>query len=245
MPLRTKPSMQPPIIGTYRDEYYRSKAAEQSPDRHPEVKDSRKRQMMPIDYGLVTVPPSLYKDPLDNKDDSNEDGNNNNNNINNATASPQHIRHHTEWLDHFQSWCDAHQRLDHLPRGWHAALSEAHRQLSQARRDPAHTRGNTWTPSFDFQVPPYDDRWQSWDLVAAGDGTGEMRPVLRDVPAPRACRGCRSASTWTSRPAPSSPRTSRGCRCRTVRLLRSGGTARRTMRGSWSRGVIALMMFTK
>ncbi|KAK7957840.1 hypothetical protein PG988_012688 [Apiospora saccharicola] len=186
MPLRDEAVQQPEILDRYNDEYTRSQAALENPERHADFPGTKKRQMIPINYGLVTIPASEYKDPL-----VGEDGNGDNSTTTAsaaaaaAAAAPQRIVHHTDWLDCFQGWMDAHQRLDPLPRGWHDALSEAHQQLLQARRgDPNHTRRDTWSPSFDFQVPPYDDRWQVWDLVSAGDGTGEMRPALRNVAAP-------------------------------------------------------------
>ncbi|KAK7926666.1 cytochrome b5-like heme/steroid binding domain-containing protein [Apiospora marii] len=186
MPLRDEPARQPRPNEQFFDMYARSQAALRNQDRHPNIKGTKPRAMPAPEYDLVTVPASEYEDPLDQGQDADGGGGASST----AAAAPvpaailpkRRIVHHTDWLDCFQSWCDAHQRLDPLPRGWHDALSEAHQALLQARRDPAHARRDAWAPTFDFTVPPYDDRWQAWDLAPVD---GEMQVVFRDAPAPR------------------------------------------------------------
>ncbi|KAK8043080.1 hypothetical protein PG994_013563 [Apiospora phragmitis] len=154
-------------VGTSSKTLYRRRVV-QEPSRSSESREARtcglKQESLSIRRHTTYHPGSQYTDPLD-KD----------------RVHP--IGFQSDWLNWFEKWCDVHERLEPLPRGWHAALAEAHRQLAQARRDPAYARCDAWAP-FDFEVPPYDDRWQAWDLVAAAGGA-EMRRELRNRDPPR------------------------------------------------------------
>ncbi|KAK8052375.1 cytochrome b5 [Apiospora rasikravindrae] len=80
-------------------------------------------------------------------------------------------------------WADRHPcAWTPLPRGWHDSLAETVRQLERARQgNPAFAPLMSWAP-FDIKVPPYDDRWQAWDLVPGG---GSMIRVIVDADGPK------------------------------------------------------------
>ncbi|KAK7996531.1 hypothetical protein PG989_004571 [Apiospora arundinis] len=148
-------AIKPVNKGWCTEELYRSRAAEQqNPDRHRYVRFP-KRRIMRNDWS--------YESSI--------------------TMPPPS----SYYLSLYQKWVDLHERLEPLPRGWHASLDEAYRLVLQSRQnDPVTTitpgAARSWGP-WDFKVPPYDDRWQSWDLVP--DGQGGMQRQLKDEEPPQ------------------------------------------------------------